>query len=436
MTSSYQRLSSPLSLDASHEAFERTKRSVGGGVSSGMRAATKPHPLFVNRAAGAHVWDLDGAEFIDYVMAWGPSIVGHSHPHVVEAVMEVIPRMQMVGMGHTLEYEAAELVLEAVPGAERLLWTNSGTEAVQIALRLARAGTGRSKVLKFTRSYHGWHDSVYASMGADHTAEKAMRSTAGQSLNAIRDLVVTEYNSISEAERILGEARERDIAAVLIDPIMSNAGLIPPAPGYLERLRELCDEHGVVLIFDQVIAGFRIARGGVTERYGVTPDLSTFGKAIAGGFSQSAVVGKAALIDQVQHGVSHAGTYNGNPVALAAVKATQEILAEPGVYDRLEDVSAYFQSGVQSVFDRLPYRPTSRRVGSFATFVPQSDGAAVAAPADIWDRITAGTLARGVAFLPTGKIFLSTEHTRADVDRTVDVLGEVVDGLVGNASSL
>jgi glutamate-1-semialdehyde 2,1-aminomutase len=267
-------------------------------------------------------------------------------------------------------------------------------------------------------------------MGADNTAEMAVPSSAGQSLNAIRDLIVTEFNDISAAERILSEARERDIAAVLIDPIMSNAGLIPPAPGYLERLRELCNEYGVVLIFDQVIAGFRIARGGVTERYGVTPDLSTFGKAIAGGFSQSAVVGNAALIDQVQSGVSHAGTYNGNPVALAAVKATQEVLAEPGIYDRLEGVSAYFESGVQSVFDRLVCRPTLRRVGSFAAFVAQPDSSTVAAPADIWDRITAGTLARGVAFLPTGKIFLSTEHAVADVDRTVAVLSEVVDELV------
>jgi glutamate-1-semialdehyde 2,1-aminomutase len=336
----------------------------------------------------------------------------------------------MVGMGHRLEYEAAELVLAAVPGAEKLLWTNSGTEAVQIALRLARAQTGRSKVLKFTKSYHGWHDSVYASMGADHTAEAAMPSTAGQSLNAIRDLVVTEFNNIAAAERILSEASERGIAAVLIDPIMSNAGLIPPAPGYLERLRELCDKHGVVLIFDQVIAGFRIARGGVTERYGVTPDLSTFGKAIAGGFSQSAVVGKSGLIDLVQHGVSHAGTYNGNPVALAAVKATQEVLATPGVFDGLEQISAYFAAGVQSAFDRLPYRPTVRRVGSFASFVPQTDESIAVAPEGIWDRITAGALVRGVAFLPTGKIFLSTRHTSEDVDRTVEVLTEVVDEIL------
>jgi glutamate-1-semialdehyde 2,1-aminomutase len=429
MTSSSEQLRAPLSLDASREAFERTKLSVGGGVSSGMRAATKPHPLFVQRAKGAHVWDVDGTEFIDYVMAWGPTILGHSHPHVVRAVMDMVPRMQMVGMGHRLEYEAAEAVLDAVPGAERLLWTNSGTEAVQIALRLARAATGRSKVLKFTRSYHGWHDSVYASMGADHTAEDARPGTAGQSLNAIRDLVVTEFNDIAAAERILARARERDVAAVLIDPIMSNAGLVPPAPGYLERLRELCDQHGVVLIFDQVIAGFRIARGGVTERYGVTPDLSTFGKAIAGGFSQSAVAGTAVLIDQVGHGVSHAGTYNGNPIALAAVKATQEVLAEPGVFDRLEEVSRYFETEVQSVFDRLPYRPTLRRVGSFANFVPQSDGAPAVAPVDAWDRITAGALVRGVAFLPTGKIFLSTKHTLEDVDQTVAVLSEVVDEL-------
>jgi glutamate-1-semialdehyde 2,1-aminomutase len=395
-----------------------------------MRAATKPHPLFVNRAAGAHVWDLDDAKYIDYVMAWGPTIIGHGHPHVVDAVMRMVPRMQMVGMGHALEYEAAELVIDAVPGAERLLWTNSGTEAVQIALRLARAGTGRSKVLKFTRSYHGWHDSVYASMRADHTGEAAVPSSAGQSINAVRDLIVTEFNNAAAVERILGEARERDIAAVLIDPIMSNAGLVPPAPGFLERLRQLCDQHGVVLIFDQVIAGFRIARGGATERYGVTPDLSTFGKAIAGGFSQSAVVGTAALIDQVERGVSHAGTYNGNPVALAAVKATQEVLAEPGIFDRLEAVSSYFETEVCGVLEALPYGPALRRIGSFANFVPQAADAPLDAPADLWDRITSRMLQRGVAFLPTGKIFLSTAHTREDVDQTVAALSRVVEQLI------
>jgi glutamate-1-semialdehyde 2,1-aminomutase len=358
----------------------------------------KPHPLFVSRAAGAHVWDLSGSEYVDYVMAWGPMIAGHSHPHIIEAVMDMVPRMQMLGMGHELEYETAELVLEAVPGTERLLWTNSGTEAVQIALRLARAATGRNRVLKFTKSYHGWHDSVYASLGAEHTGETAIAGSAGQSPNAIADLIVTEFNDIAAVERILSEARARDIAAVLVDPIMSNAGVVAPAPGFLERLRELCDTHGVVLIFDQVIAGFRIARGGATERYGVTPDLSVFGKAIAGGFSQSAVAGKAELIDQVAHGVTHA-------------------------------VSASFESGLQNVFDQLPFRPTFRRIGSLLYFVPASIDTAGGPPADLWDTVTADMLRHGIALLPSGKIFLSTAHTQSDVDRTVAALEKTVQNL-------
>jgi len=412
-------------IDSSYEAFQRCSRSVGGGVSSGLRAAMKPHPLFVDRARGAHVWDLGGTEYVDYVMGWGPTIVGHSHPHIIDAVQQMVPRMQMVGMGHELEYEAAELVLDAVPGTERLLWTNSGTEAVQIALRLARAATGRNRVLKFTKSYHGWHDSVYASLDASHVGETAVPGSAGQNPNAIADLIIAQFNDIAGVERILADGRERDIAAVLIDPIMSNAGVVAPVPGFLERLRELCDQQGVVLIFDQVIAGFRIARGGATERYGVTPDLSVFGKAIAGGFSQSAVAGKAELIDQVASGVTHAGTYNGNPVSLAAVKATQELLAQPGVYEGLEAVSALFEDRVLQVFDRMPGHPGLSRVGSLLNFVPPADIGAQE-QRRLWDAVIEDMLGRGVVLLPSGKIFLSTAHTVDDVERTVDAFEQTL----------
>ncbi|ORX12421.1 MULTISPECIES: aspartate aminotransferase family protein [Mycolicibacterium] len=410
-------------LDSSLEAFRRTTRSVGGGVSSGLRAAMKPHPLFVDHAAGSRVWDLSGIEYVDYVMGWGPTIVGHSHPHIIEAVQAMVPRMQMVGMGHALEYEAAELVLDAVPGTERLLWTNSGTEAVQIALRLARAATGRNRVVKFTKSYHGWHDSVYASLDVDHTSEVAIVGSLGQNPNAITDLIIAQFNDLSGVERILGNARERGIAAVLVDPIMSNAGVVAPAPGFLELLRRLCEQQGVVLIFDQVIAGFRIARGGATERYGVTPDLSVFGKAIAGGFSQSAVAGKASIIDLVTSGVTHAGTYNGNPVSLAAVKATQELLAEPGTYERLEAVSALFHDRVQQVFDQMPGRPQLSRIGSLLSFVAP-DHLDADCRRQLWDAIIADMLTRGVVLLPSGKIFLSTAHTSDDVDVTVRALEE------------
>ncbi|MGF6897429.1 glutamate-1-semialdehyde 2,1-aminomutase [Nocardia sp. GAS34] len=306
-----------MGIDSSRTAFERTRRSLGGGVSSGLRAAMRPVPLFVERARGAHLWDLDGDRYLDYVMAWGPLVHGHSHPRVVDSVARVMTSMQVVGMGHRLEYEAAEAVLASVPGAERLVWTNTGTEAVQVALRFARAATGRHRIVKLTKAYHGWHDSVYASMGPDNTDEAAVPASLGQSPNAYADLIISQFNDIDGIAALLDRAEERRIAAVLIDPIMSNAGVRAPAPGFLETLRSLCDRHGVVLIFDEVITGFRIARGGAAERFGVRPDLSVFGKAIAGGFTQSAVVGRADIIDLVEHGLAHAGTFNGNPVALS-----------------------------------------------------------------------------------------------------------------------
>jgi glutamate-1-semialdehyde 2,1-aminomutase len=234
----------------------------------------QPHPLFVQEAQGAHVWDLDGDRYIDYVMAWGPLVLGHGAPRILDAVREVLSRMQAVGTSHVLEYAAAEAVLEAVPHGERLLWSNTGTEAVQVALRLARAATGRRRVVKFAQSYHGWHDTVYASLADTDTGEVAVPASRGQSPSVLDDLIVSEFNDVARIESILADAERREIAAVLLDPIMSNAGVQVPDPTFLRRLRSLCDARGVVLIFDEVITGFRIARGGAAERFGVTMCLT------------------------------------------------------------------------------------------------------------------------------------------------------------------
>ncbi|MGW4395167.1 aspartate aminotransferase family protein [Amycolatopsis nivea] len=415
-----------MAIDSSRTAYERTKRSVGGGVSSGLRAAMRPVPLFVESARGAHLWDLDGDRYVDYVMAWGPLVHGHSHPRVIDAVARAMTSMQVVGMGHRLEYEAAEAVLESVPGAERLLWTNTGTEAVQIALRLARAATGRHRVVKFTKAYHGWHDSVYASLGAGDTGETAVPASRGQSPGSCADLIIAQFNDISGIEALLAEAEERRIAAVLVDPIMSNAGVHAPAPGFLETLRRLCDAHGVVLIFDEVITGFRIARGGAAELFGVRPDLSTFGKAIAGGFTQSAVAGRCDIIDLVEDGVTHAGTFNGNPVALAAVTAAMELSAEPGVFDRLDAVGAAFEKVIGDVLRSADVPGSLRRVGSLLQFVPRGEQTSLHGTGGLWAEITGGMLGAGAVFMPSGKIFLSTAHSIADVEQTAAALERVL----------
>ncbi|MFJ9390923.1 aspartate aminotransferase family protein [Nocardioides sp. NPDC101246] len=415
-----------MALESSRTAFDRARRSVGGGVGSGLRAAMRPHPLFVREARGAHVWDLDGDRYVDFVMAWGPIVLGHGDPRIVEAVRDVAGRMQVVGTGHELEYLAAEAVLDAVPHGERLLWSNTGTEAVQVALRLARAATGRRRVLKFARSYHGWHDSVYAGLEEADADRPAAPASRGQSPAGLEDLIVARFNDVAMAERLMGEAVERDIAAVLVDPILSNGGVEAPGPEFLPTLRSLCDRHGVVLIFDEVIAGFRIARGGAAERYGVRPDLSVFGKAMAGGFTQSAVVGRADLVDQVTDGVVHAGTFNSNPIALAAVEATMRALADPAVYERLESVSSDFERIVGAVLGAAPGGGSLNRVGSLLQYVPDGGDTGLHGTGGQWGEILDGMLRQGFLFMPSGKVFLSAAHGTADIEATAEALDKVL----------
>lgn len=408
---------------ASLAAWERCKQSVGGGVSSGLRASMQPHPIFVERAQGALMWDLDGNEYIDYVGAWGPSVLGHSHPHVVAAVTEVLQRMQLVGTGHRLEYEAAEAVLAVVPGAEKLLWSNTGTEAVQVALRLARAVTGRTRFVKFVGGYHGWHDSVFASVAAGGAGEPAVAHSRGQNLKLLDDLVVRRFNDTASIEATLAAAAELDIAAVLLDPILSSGGLAEPDPEFLAAVRRGCDAHGVVFILDEVVSGFRVALGGAAERWSIRPDLWTVGKAVAGGMSQSAVLGKADLIDEVTRGVVHFGTYNGNPLALAGVKASMEALSEPGLYDRLEAASARLLAGIDAVSAEAGGRLEAHRVGSAMAVHPASGDHTDAA------RLATELVRRGVLTLPSGKLFVSAAHDDDIVDRSIDAFRGAVGAL-------
>lgn len=406
----------------SAQAWQRAKGSLGGGVSSGLRAAMKPHPLFFDRGQGSRLWDVDGNSYLDYVLGWGPVILGHSHPKLVAAVSEQLPLGQTFGAGHRREYEVAERVCSVVPGVERVLWSNSGSEADQMALRLARAVTGRTRFVKFAGHYHGWSDPFLVGYRPGPDGSLGL-TTRGQHERSVDDAIVTPWNDLERVREVLTDPAN-DVAAVYCEPVLCNSGVLAPADGFLAGLRELCDRTGTVLVFDEVITGFRMAYGGAIERYGVVPDLVVWAKAIAGGFSLAAVGGRGALIDEVTRGVVHAGSYNGNPIVLAAAQATLDVLGGDGVYQTFETLAGQLANGFAEAFARHGVPGTAHHVGPVIQCVPGVGSATtfddyLAADWDWYDALSVELLRRGVFVLPGGRWYLSTAHTSADIDETV-----------------
>jgi len=324
------------SAPTSAALFERSQRSLAMGVASGMRKAGPPAPLFFERGEGAWLFDADGHRLLDYTLAWGPLILGNAHPAVIAAVTDQLARGFAFGAQHRGEIELAELITGVVPGVERVIFSNTGSEAVQAAVRLARAFTGRPLLLKFEGHYHGWFNNVlvsYKPRSSDPIA--SLPGCGGQPPHEYADTLVVPWNDLAAVERAFADQRGR-IAAVLTEPLLANSGSCEPAPGFLAGLIELCRRHGAVSVFDEVITGFRLALGGAREHYGVTPDLSVYAKALAAGFALSAVGGRRELFDVLDDGRTiHAGTYNGNPVNLAAGAATIRTLAQPGTFARM-----------------------------------------------------------------------------------------------------
>jgi glutamate-1-semialdehyde 2,1-aminomutase len=412
---------------ASRQAWERTKASLSGGVSTGLRASMKPHPLFFRGGSGPRLTDLDGNSYVDYVLGWGPVILGHGHPKLTAAVAAQLPYGATYGAGHLLEAEAAEAVLARIPGTERVLWCSTGSEANLVALRLARAATGRRRFIKFGGHYHGWTDPMLIGYrpGPDGTLGLG---SLGQNPATLDDVRLVAWGDLDTTAGLLTTSGT-DIAAVFCEPVLCNSGVLEPPPGFLEGLRELCDDTGTVLVFDEVITGFRIDSGGAVTRYGVTPDLVVLAKAIAGGFPLAAVAGRADILDRTTAGVVHAGTYNGNPVVLAAAIATLEALGEPGVYDDFERRGRALADGMRAAFARYDVPVTVHQVGPVVQCLPGVRKARtfddfLAADQEFYDRLTVQLLRRGVFTLPGGRWYLSTAHTDADIAETVAVIDE------------
>ena len=337
-----------LAMDRSARLMERAIERMPGGVNSPVRAfrSVGGDPLFMERGEGSRIFDADANSYVDYVMSYGPLILGHAHPEVVEAIERTARKGTTFGAPTELEVELAELVCEAVPSIEVVRMTNSGTEATMSAIRLARGFTGRERILKFDGNYHGHGDALLVSAGSG-VATLGLPDSPGVTKGATRDTAVLPYNDL-DLVRDLFEREGETFAAVILEPVAGNMGCVPPADGYLEGLREITAEYDTLLIFDEVMTGFRLARGGAQERFGVTPDLTCLGKIIGGGLPVGAYGGRREIMNLVAPSgpVYQAGTLSGNPLAMAAGLATLRAANEPGFYERLEELGERWRLGM------------------------------------------------------------------------------------------
>lgn len=413
----------------SQAAYAAACRFLPGGVNSPVRAfgGVDIKPVFIASAAGSRIRDLDGREYIDYVGSWGPMILGHAHPDVVAAIHNAVDQGTSFGAPTRAETSLAERIVGAMTSIKRLRLVSSGTEAVMSAVRLARAVTGREMIVKMAGCYHGHSDSFLVAAGSG-VAEQGTASSPGVPQTLAQLTVVVPYND-AEVVRAAFERHKNRIAAVLVEPVAANMGVIPPADGYLEALRRLCDENGALLIFDEVITGFRVAFGGAQQRYGVEADLTCLGKIIGGGLPLAAFGGKAAIMEQLAPAgeVYQAGTLSGNPIATAAAIATLDLLARPGCYDRLESLGAALESGLADAAARAGVPLTINRVGSilsgfFCNRPVRSFGDVQTTDIARFKRFFAEMLERGVYLAPSAyeAMFVSLAHTDADIERTVE----------------
>ncbi len=421
--------------DKSQALARRAREVMVGGVNSPVRAfkAVGGAPLFFTRAEGSRMWDADGNTYIDYVGSWGPMLLGHTHPQVLARVTETASLGFSFGACSEPEVDLAEMVIERVPSIERIRMVNSGTEATMSALRAARGFTGRSRILKFEGCYHGHGDGLLVKAGSGATTF-GVPDSAGVPADIARATLTATFNDLDAVRQAVAGG---DVAAVILEPVAGNMGVIPPAAGFLEGLRKLCDDDGIVLIFDEVMTGFRVHRNCAQALYGVTPDLTCLGKVIGGGFPVGCYGGRAEIMDCVSPAgpVYQAGTLSGNPVAMAAGIATLE-LADDNAYRVLEERAAALEAGLRGAVAEVGIDATLNRVGAMLTLfftdqVVSDYSDAMACDTDRFGRYWQGMLDCGV-FLPPSQfeaLFVSAAHSAADIDRTVSAARDVLAGL-------
>ena len=418
--------------DANRTLFERAQRVIPGGVNSPVRAfgSVGGTPYFVDRSDGPYVWDADGRRYIDYVQSYGPGILGHAHPAVLEAISVAASRGTSFGAPTEAEVVMAEMVVERISGLESVRFVSSGTEATMSAIRLARGATGRPGIVKFAGCYHGHGDALLAA-GGSGVANQGLTGCDGVTAGAVADTIVAPYNVVPELDET--------VAAVIVEPVAANMGLVAPAPGFLEGLRTACDASGSLLIFDEVITGFRLARGGAAERFGVTPDLWCFGKVIGGGLPVGAFGGRWNVMEHLAPlgGVYQGGTLSGNPLAMAAGRATLELL-DDGAFDRLTATAARLADGLATAFNDAGLDAVLPRVGSllgcfFGDVAPTDfDEAKVLADNGIYPKVFHALLDRGVALAPGAyeALFPSLAHSDEVIDETISIAVEAAAAVV------
>jgi glutamate-1-semialdehyde 2,1-aminomutase len=417
------------SLQSSEELFARAVELMPGGVNSPVRAfrGVGGTPRFIASASGATMTDVDGRTYIDYVGSWGPMILGHADAEVIEAIREALSRGTSYGAPTALEVEMAEEIIDAVPSVEMVRMVNSGTEATMSALRLARGATGRNKILKFEGCYHGHGDSLLVKAGSG-VATLGLPDSPGVTDAVAQNTITAPFNDTAALEEVFAE-HGPEVAAVIVEPVVGNMGCVPPREGYLQALRDVTEKHGAILIFDEVMTGFRLARGGAQELYGVTPDLTTLGKIIGGGLPVGAYGGRRDIMEQVAPAgpVYQAGTLSGNPLAMTAGLATLKRLRDRAVYERLEEAGRRLCEAMSEAAREAGVETVTNRVGSmFTTFFNDSPvhdwPTAARSNRDAYGRFFHSMLEGGVYLAPSQfeAAFLGVAHTDELLDRTVE----------------
>ncbi len=417
-----------MNIDRSRDLFAAARQVIPGGVDSPVRAfrAVGGQPLFIERGQGPYLFDADGNRYIDYVLSWGPLILGHAYPSVAEALKAAVDRGTSYGAPTALETELAELIIEAMPSVEMVRFVNSGTEATMTALRLARAYTGRDKIVKFEGCYHGHADMLLVQAGSG-VATLGLPDSPGVPRGATGDTLTAPYNDLATVESLFAQYSDQ-IAAVIIEPVAGNMGVVPPEEGFLEGLRRMTRQHGALLIFDEVMTGFRVAHGGAQTLYGIDPDLTTLGKVIGGGLPVGAYAGKRAIMEMVAPAgpMYQAGTLSGNPLAMTAGIETLKVLKGEGVWEELERKSARLCEGIGQAAQKVGVPITQTRAGTmFCTFFtpePVTDYAsAKGADTARFGRFFQAMLEQGVYLAPSQfeAGFMSIVHTDDVIEATI-----------------